>query len=287
MVKDGLVERRNGVGTFIKNPKFAKCDRIAIPIRIEGNPFIVACYEEISKIANTLGIQTVLGSGADELGFIERLEQDGVKSMLRFPGDPFHEKPIHDALKKSGIKAVVLNDWWLEGGDFACVRNDEAAAANALLEHLYQNGHRKVILLQDAIFESRTNVVNAFQRWHFRHNIQFDTNNFLYNGYNYKEVSELIQKEGFTAILSTYDINALNIIKRLSSRGISFFDDMSIVSMEGTEEAISRKITVTCQNVTELISTAFRVLLRTSYSNSKVIKMNFEFINGKSVKNII
>ena len=280
---ENFVERRNGVGTFVRGGAPAPAiTKIGVPLRVEGNPFFVSCYEEMSRVANELGIQTAFGSGERELDFIERLAADGVKAMIRFPGGPSGESAVHECLRRHGMRAVMINDWWLEGGPFPCVRTDEEAAATELLEHLHALGHRNVALCQDSFEESRPGVERVFHRWHWRHGLRIEPSQLIYLAGSREEFVKTIGRGKFSALLFTFDVNALIHLRQLRANGLRVPEDVSVASMDGIHDALAVGVTVMKQDIPALVKEAFRTLLPADYDKAGVSKIAAQLIKGKT-----
>jgi GntR family transcriptional regulator of arabinose operon len=287
LVDKGVLERRNGVGTFIREDAGVKIDRIGVPLRLESNPFFVSCYEMISKVAETFSVKAVFGDGMDELSMLDRFAADGIKAVIRFPGDPYREKAVWDKLLKLNMRTVVLNDWWLDGGPFPCVKTDEAQAAGLALNYLYSQGHKKIALIQDVFEENRFDLMKEFNRFHLEHGLMLSEENFMcFCGEKYLAVIDTLKQNKFTAVFSCFDYNTTRLLDKLSREGISVPSDVSVVSFDGTQSMEEKGITTIKQNIQELIREAFRIVLSKSYSDTKIRKVSAEIAVRKSVRAI-
>lgn len=285
LVEIGLLERRNGVGTFVRSYAHAKFDRVGIPIRLEKNPFFMSCYEAMSKAAELFSMRAVFGDGTDELSLLERFATDGIKAVIRFPGAPYHERLIWGKLQELNMKAIILNDWWLDGGPFPCVKTDEARAVGIMLDHLYSQGHTKIALLQDSFEENRFDIVKEFNTFLLARGIIPEKEQLVY--YNNKhDVVEILKQNGFTAVFSCFDLNTLKLLKDLENAGLRVLEDISIASFDGIQQMEAVGITTLRQNVRQLVQEAFMIILSESYNHVKIRKIPAEIIIRNSVKDI-
>lgn len=287
LVEKGLLERRNGVGTFVRASINVKFDKIGIPLRLEGNPFFISCYETISKVAERFSLRAVFGNGVDELSMLERFAADGIKAVIRFPGGPYYEKPIWDKLSELNMRTVILNDWWLDGGPFPCVKTDEQQAARLMLDYLYSQGHRKIALLQDVFEENRFDLMKEFNSFHLEHGIIPKQEQIIYyTEEKTQAIIESLKDNKITAVFSCFDFNTLRLLKNLTNAGIRIPEDISIASFDGTHQMEDMGITALRQNVPQLVEEAFKIILSESYNHIKTKKIPAEIIIGNSVCNI-
>jgi DNA-binding LacI/PurR family transcriptional regulator len=286
---DGWVKRINGIGTFVERDVATNgINKIYVPLRVDYNPFFVSCYEEISSTCSQLGIEVILGSGNEEDKFIDRMvsETDN-PAVLRFPTGPSNEYELQKKLYSAGARTVILNDWWLRGGIFPCVLTDEESALWTLLDHLYKCGHRRIVLLDDAHYCQRLSAHDAFIRWHWMHGDHVDQEQFLYLEQKdvYDRLIKLIEN-GVTALITLFDLVAIQTLSRLENAGIKVPEQLSIVSFDGTQQAEKYKLTFMRQDVKKLVSKALETLMSDNYKQDGVIKIQSELVLGESVIDI-
>ena len=284
---EGILERRNGVGTFVayNSDSCLKINKIGVPLRVEKNPFFAALYEKISETANKLGIQIIFGDATnmDEAKFIERLAREGCKNMIRFAAGAIAEPTLQNVLKKNGMRTVIINDWWFNGGGFPCVRSDEETAVCELLDYLYMEGHRHIALLDDVFRDTRINAQKAFMQWHWKHKIapvpeQFF---FFWDDKTHKHLYKM-PENGMSAVLCLFDILAFNLMDIFSEKGISTPKDISIVGMDGVSTSFNNGLTAMQQDIDALVEKSFQILLSNTYGNTDIVKVKCKLCQGKN-----
>lgn len=287
--KNGWIKRINGVGTFIsRGPEIPSIKVIGIPLRVEGNPFFIACYEKLSYACNKRGIKVILGNGVNEMEFIERLaEETDEHAMIRFPAGPNHEAALQAKLKKHSIRTVTLNDWWSEGGPFPCIRTDEESTVEKLLDFLFRKGHRNIALLDDHFNCPRIRAHQAFIQWHWKKNIQLHSAQFLYFGADdYRTRLAELPQNGISAVLSLFDLLSLNTLEMLEYMHIKVPEQLSIVSFDGTREAAMKNLTASQQDLDAMVEKTLELLFSTDYHSTNVIKITSKFISGETVADL-
>jgi LacI family transcriptional regulator len=278
------------VGTFVDST-FAennKIKRIAIPLRVEDNPFFLACYEELSLACSKRKIEMVLGDGSHEAEFIEKLSSFKYDvAIIRFPAGPNREAILRQKLKKSQIRTVIINDWWFGGENFFSVLTNEESAMETLLEHLFKNGHKHIALLDDGYNCKRIKAHNAFIKWHWKHNIKLTPQQFIYfRDSDFCKSLNNLSSLGITALVSMFDLLTIDAMKRLSSFNIKVPEQLSIVSFDGTKQIRDRNITSMQQNIEVLVDNAIKMILSKNYGISKPIIIESALSEGKTVMNL-
>jgi len=285
LVEKGLLERKNGVGTFVRGKAAAMINKIGIPLRVEANPFFMNCYEEMSRYAETLSIKTVFGSGENEAELLDRFAADGVKAIIRFP-DMMQEKDTWVKLQEKGFRTVTINDWWFNGGPFPCVNTDEESSAEAALEYLYSMGHRNIVLYQDDFVDCRYGLSKVFHNFYLKHGMIPKQEFTFFHCSERSELLNIINRHHITALFSCYDCNTIELLEDYKNEGINLLEKISIVSFDDIAKVRDLGITSVRQNIPLLISEAFRVLLCDAYDKTLVRKIPGELIIRDSVKSI-
>jgi len=285
---EGMIERKNGVGTFVaRTEQTPTIGKVAVPLRLIKNPFFTAAYEEISRQANEIGVQVLFGAGDREDEFIDKLSDENCHAMLRFPGDTLKEYKLLERLKNNHIRTVILNDWWQEGqGEFPCIRSDEESGVLSLLDHLYEKGHSRIALYQEIYHESRMNLMKSFYQWHLRRGIMFSADQLIYSSDYEKspeQLFEFIRNKHITAVISSYDFTAIQLMKNASECGLKIPNDLSICGFDNIPDASDSGLTTVKQDIPALVKEAFRVLLSASYEKCPVIKIPVSCIYRDSV----
>lgn len=286
--EDGFLKRRNGVGTFVAEPK-VKLKKLGVPLRVQDNPFFTSVYEELSKVCNEYNIEIILGDGAHEMDFIERIALENQNSagqcaIIRFPSDPLQEPKLQEKIKQLGIKTVILNDWWFHGGDFPCICFDEEEAVCTLLDYFYEKGHRKIALLDDTYSSKRICAHQAFVKWHWKNGFALTPDQELYFwDEQFTEKINALPAKGITAVICLFDLLALRTLPVLKQAGIDVPNDLSIASIDGTRQAVEADITTMRQDVKGMVRKSIDLLLAEEALPEGTIKTVSELFAGGSV----
>jgi DNA-binding LacI/PurR family transcriptional regulator len=288
--QDGWVKRQNGVGTFVDGTVYEnhKIKKIAIPLRVENNPFFLACYEELSLACSKHGIEVILGDGLHEAEFIDKLSSNNSHlAIIRFPAGPNQEAILRKKLKKSQIKTVIVNDWWFGGKDFSSVLTNESSALETLLDNLLKNGHKHIALLDDTYTSKRIKAHETFIKWHWKQNFKLDSQQFIYFWEDdFHAHLDSLLSHGITAVISMFDLLTIRTMKYLSSVNIKVPEQLSFVSFDGTKQIQDKNITSMQQNIKALVDNAIRMVLSDDSDTPESITIESELFEGKTVKNL-
>ncbi len=275
---EGYLVRRNGIGTFVLPRAETPCiSRVAVPLYLRGMQFFSSCYEEISSQASALGIHLHLGGGEpeEEVDFLNRAAEAGCKAVLRFP-TLSDERKVRETLQKNRMRAVMLNDWWYDGGKFPAVRSDEGTGMLMMLEELYKRGHRKIAILQESRLECRWNLMKAAQKWQLDHHLDCDTvRQYCFTDYGEPSTLNALRRaagDGATAVFFAYMVSMkyvrLSAIKENFDLE-NFCRKVTVCGFNDNKYAQDAGFPVVAQDVKKLVATAFRILLTDEYNVRK------------------
>lgn len=273
--KEGFLTCRNGVGVFVRRlENQIEIRKLAVPLRLQNNPVFAPFFEEIAHFASRENIPVMFGASSEsEPEFIEEAIAAGCNAMLRFPGPARMEHGIYELLRKHSLRTVILNDWWQEGaGEFPCVRSDEGRGITTILEHLYKLGHRKIALVQEAVFAERCELSKAFHRWHHRYGLAVTHDALIYTA-DFKNKLDLIQHlvdGGFSAVFFSFDLVALRLIESAADSGRDLRKMFCIAAFDDIPESASWGLTTVRHNIPVLVREAFRLLRSPDYDKHEV-----------------
>ena len=275
LADEGYLLRQNGLGTFIAERKDRiRLKKVGVPLRIARNPFFPSVYEEISRYTNLKGIQLEFGSGENELAFIDRMSKENCDALLRFPGPTMYENEIYDKLEKNGIRTVILNDWWRDGGGrFPSVRSNEEQAAGEMLEHFNNNGCRNIALVQEVFYAERTGLYRALHRFHHLHDLPINHENFIYMAdfnTNYGNLLAYLQNKNFDALFFSYDMIAEKFITYTKTHDPEFLNRCAICGFDDIPSSEENGLTTIRHDISSLIKEAFRILGSGEYEKTPV-----------------
>ena len=255
--------RENGKGTYVadrKNP--STFTKIGVPVYLQHNPFHVHMIEAISDQALKHDINLVLGQGSREQEFIDKLVNNDISTLIRFPRNSIKESLVWKSLENNRIRTVIVNDFWLDGGPFPSVRTDELDGVRQAMEHLISLGHSEIVFFDENKIEQRVGAFNAYYQSLLLHNIPFDATRVLYMDEYKGKSGELVKdlmRQG-TAVVTTYDVFAIRIIEALRNEGVQVGEEFSVTGFDGIEDAENFDLTTVEQPVNLLIERAFKML---------------------------
>ncbi len=270
LARNGYCVRISGRGTFVsdKPPRVAA---VGIPAYFQANPFLAHMVEALTMGAAVRGIQAVVGRAVRTSDFVDRLLANGVNAMIRFPGsapgDDITEPKAWELLRKRGMRTVMVNDFWTDGGPLPHVCTDEGAGVNEMMDHLISLGHKKISLVQEMAEGTRFRAIEAYGAALREHGLQYDPANVIYLFTTEKSnhdkavrmtVDEMLGKG--TAAIVIYDLYALDLMKEIERRGLSCGRDFSIAGFDGIHEAEIAGLTTISHPVDELVRVSFELL---------------------------
>jgi DNA-binding LacI/PurR family transcriptional regulator len=280
LARDGYCLRVHGKGTFVSNnPPRSRITFVGVPAYYQVEPFHAQMVEELTVQGALRRIYVIVGRGERTQDFIDRLAQSNVKAMIRFPGAAFQtdlsETEVWKLLQDRGIKAVIVNDFWREGGPFPHVRTDEAAGITEMMDHLIGLGHKRILLLMESLGGARPDAITAHQAAFERHGLPYDPGFVvpLFPAWGRKEAMARRLLEQATAAISIYDIYASELAAEFRRLGVDLGRDFSLAGFDGIREAEVFDLSTVVQPVKELVSTAYALLQHPPQTEVAKIKL--------------
>jgi len=270
LAEEGYCVRETGKGTFVSDvPARMDITAVGVPAYYQSNPFHSHMIEELTIQATVRDIKAIVGRAEDTDRFIDRLVENNVKAMIRFPGhnigsETLDEQRTWRLLKERGIATVVLNNFWFEDGPFPNVCTDEEAGVAAMMDHLISLGHTKIFLVGETVAGARFRSIEAYRKAMLKHDLPYDPRNvvFLCPPDWPEAISPMIKRmlAESTASIVLYDLYAVGLLEELKRLGVAPGKDYSIAGFEGIPEAAACGLSTVEQPVSELVSTAFSLL---------------------------
>src|SRR5919112_5013431 len=138
-------------------------------VMLDGtNPFFHDVAQGIEQAADDAGLSLFIcnsnGRPAREEVHLDRLMQQRVQGILITPVNP--DSPVLDELSRRGIPVVIV-DRVREGGGFCSVAVDDVLGGRIAVEHLIEQGHRKVAFIggPESIGQVRERLQGAREIW--------------------------------------------------------------------------------------------------------------------------
>lgn len=272
LANDGYCVRVAGKGTFVSdNPMPRRVQSVAIPAYLPWVPFHAHMVEELTFQAASRGIKAVVGRAEDTPKFIERMVQNDVRAMIRFPGcnyphERLDERMIWRLLQEQGIATVVINNFWFEDGPFPSVCTNEESGVAEMMDHLIALGHRDILLIDELVRQPHFRSREAYHDALLRHNLPYDSRNvvFVAPPLDWREAKGLLArqmlKQSTAALAVCGDIYAVDLVAELKSLGVVLGKDYSLASFDGTPEGEAVGLSAIAQPITGLVETAFAML---------------------------
>lgn len=204
---------------------------------------------------------------ADIEYFFDKLKSNKIKYCIQNPQMAKGYRKLWTKILDSGIKNIMLNDFWYGGGPFTCVRTHEERGHELVFEKLASLGHKRILLLDETRSNPRLYAEQAFkQMCHYR-SWPFDDNMVKYvsdtrPGYEIFFSDELIKNiiDNYTAVYCTYDIYALCLCERLTELGVKVGEDISVVGFDNIPMAKLHKLTTVAHPIDRLVTKTFEQL---------------------------
>lgn len=207
------------------------------------NPFFTIVARGAEDKALQSGYQLILcntdENNEKESKYLDMLLSTGSAGALIAPANDDSTKKIKSLLKHNF--PIVLMDRTIKNNTvFDEVVSDNETSSRKLLEHLIENGHRKI-----AIINAPLNISTARERQegYFHtlklHGIEINENYLFESNFQFGDVSDIISKilkmpskERPTAIFATNNFLGLSTIKALQKNNVKIPDEMAIISYD-------------------------------------------------------
>ncbi len=188
--------------------------------------------------------------------------REGFRHIIREPHALEIETALVAALAQFDFQCVAFNDFWLNGSGHSAVRCDEEFGFYRLTEHLYELGHRRILLLDDMPEWPRNGAIGGFRLALAQHGLPFheeDVAFFMRKAHWRPMDPALIGRivGNYTAVICTYDINALQFLNHLREHRVS---GVSVAGFDGMEESESEGLTTMRQPIGRMIAATFELL---------------------------
>lgn len=256
----GLVERRQGSGTYVLNTSFAKVRPRTVGL-ISNNISENYFYDIISNIEGNLtssGYLLQLSSTRSQLS----LERKILLNYLDCPVDgliiegnsiisPNPNAALIRQIISQGTPVIFINGIYEGLSDVPCVDIGNYAAGREAVNYLYQEGHKNI----GGIFGLNTMSVqkqfSGFSNALLENGLPMNPENIIwfdtsqlgtpFNKENFKNLDGILKN--CTAIVCSEDASATRIMNFLYASGYSIPNDFSVISLFSTRIAISANIT--------------------------------------------
>lgn len=202
------------------------------------------------------------------------------------------EDAVFDILKSADIKLLSVSNQL--NNDIPSISSDNYAMMHTIVDYLYDHGHRQIALIGSSDADP---IVAILRRQGYidalaSHDITYNPDFIWGVEMTYQTGIEAIKKFGlplpFTAVIGSADIISIGLLNGARDAGISVPNDLSIVTVDGTElTQLTRPVlTAAQQNFTKMGELAISNLANNSLSSHSVIFTDITFIPGGTVTTI-
>ena len=279
--------RQHGKRTIVGdvNPQNKKVfSNIAVGVLFNGiddNPFHAMLLSALFNYGLQYNIKIVshtCSAGKSSISdfelFLAELQSNNIKYCIQNPQIVGKYRILWEKTLDSGIKTVMLNDFWYGGGPFSCVRTHEEYGHEMVLNHLETLGHRRILILDESPNTPRFCAEQAFKQMLRNRSVAFDNSMLRYvldakTSQNKIFDDDLIKDiiDNYTAVYCTYDVYALKLRKILTESGIRVGQDISIVGFDNIPMAKLYGITTVAHPIDRLAAKTFELLFSEDQEN--------------------
>ena len=255
LAESGLIERRQGSGSYIKERKrpeeFASSSRSVAVVTTYISDYIFpsilreveavlaennctpTLYATRNQVSNERKILTALLSSQ-----VDGILVEGTKTALPNPNLDLYEQ-----LLAKGIPLVFMNGNYAQLGEALFVLDDNRGGGRMLVEYLYRKGHRNIA----GIFKS--DDIQGHYRYsgyadalrdlglpmEDRHVIWYNTEDRT--KFRSDELSAEVARalEGCSAVVCYNDEAACRLVRQLLARGVKIPEEMAVVSFDNSQ----------------------------------------------------
>ena len=196
----------------------------------------------------------------------------------------------------SPVPIVFINGDDMEQQFVDCINTDFSTGIYQAIKTLKDNGHTKIAYIGEQLTKDKLNhYLSAMKQC----NLPVDESLICiskarFEEAGYLEIKKLYKNNNLpTAILSGYDYIALGIIHFLEEKSLKVPEDISIIGIDDIQFASYHKISLSTikantQNICEIcMAILTKKINNPSYKVIQSVKVKSEFVNRKSVKNLL
>lgn len=263
------------------------------------NPFFSQVFIEIEKYAHEKGYSVLLCNSLHdrdlESKYIRMLLEQQAEGIILLGGlindsnpDPKRVEELKQILNKT--KLIMINGK-IKGVDCFSVRTDEGKGIEMIVDHLVDQGHKKIGIIGGIKGITTTDIkLNSFQESLEKHQLTYYPEWQIFSGYDISDGEKCIReltyknKDYPTAIIGINDMVAIGAVKECRK---SIINDLSIVGFDNTH--LSRtsfpELTTVSHPYDLLGKTVIEVMLSEKlYSYTNDIVLNPELIKRESTE---
>ncbi|MCD6317868.1 GntR family transcriptional regulator [Candidatus Aerophobetes bacterium] len=275
LVREGMLHRKQGKGTFVKNPEESqkagnvrgKAIGLVIPYMRQGGPEIVSGVENmVHSRGYHLNLSNTNSSLTEEKSRIEWLIESGIKGLVIYTLQHKDDYEILVKMKETHFPFVLV-DRYVREFESDYVVSDNFKGSYEATKHLINLGHKRIAFISNPALSYITSVGDRFLGYKKaleEYNINFDPRLVficqskigvkypkLGENTNFTEVKRNIAQTLLslphppTAAFVIHDFLALELYKHCKQIGLKVGKDLAIVSFDDTEIATHLAVPLT------------------------------------------
>ncbi|KAB7668758.1 LacI family DNA-binding transcriptional regulator [Plesiomonas shigelloides] len=263
-----------------------------------ADPFFALIAKSVEEVTRANGYQLVVVSG----GHDAQREKEGLDFLISHGCEAMvvHSKMLDDSTLMqyaAQLPAMVLLNRTIAQISNRSVWVDNRAGARQSVEHLIQQGHRKIACITSNLpIEDRTERLEGYRDAMSAANLAVPTGwiinqNFSESG-GEEAGRQLIQScPGVTAVVTFNDVMAAGLMASLYEQGLSVPDNISIVGFDDVLLAryLYPRLTTMHNPIDEMSTYAAKLALnlnKDGYSPPSLHKFQAHLVNRQTVKTI-
>ncbi len=251
LIKERLVESRQGIGTFcVKRTQSTSMLIGMVSFRISSYIFprlVSACNQTVQREGYTLLLNESWYDAAQERAVLLSLRKRGIDGLIITPVQEEGRRGNADLLadfEAEGIPVVLL-DAEYPGYAFTSIIIDELAAGRRAAEFLWERGHRDIGMIYSANYRPKVlrkegalgflAKVGAGVREDWVVGIRGQASSFS----TYGQIRRLLasKKDLPTAVICSSDDEALMFMHQARRRGVRIPEDLSLIAFDNSDLA--------------------------------------------------
>jgi len=259
LVKEGLVYREQGKGTYVRefnrSRELPQVKDIGLLFSDISNPFFFEVVKQIESFAKRTGYHTVVsittGSLSDLKRSISLLTEKGIAALIVGPIYGGEKLSYISSFRKDHLPIVIFD--CLEPTDLDYITTDRAKGSYEAVNYLIKLGHKKIAYAGTSESPGIWSKLTGFKKALLDNNISLDNNMIIESrgtetaGYRVMKAM-LKRKERPSAILAHNDLAAIGMMKAIKQAGLKIPEDFSIIGYDGIESSLYTEVPLTTKS---------------------------------------